>query len=137
MRMIKALAPLLAVTLGSAAWTATGPIYRWVDPQGRVHYGDRPAAGSSARPLQAGELPPVNLQQKTEWRRAAPVATKKRVRAGSRAVRPRGERADCKQYREKIRGIEQRLRQGYAEPAGARLHRSKRRWSDLLYQHCY
>lgn len=45
------------LTLGTGLVLSTGfvsaEIYRWVDDQGRVHYGDRPATGRAAERLQS------------------------------------------------------------------------------------
>ncbi|CAN0227825.1 unnamed protein product [Chrysoparadoxa australica] len=38
---------------------ASAEIYRWVDDQGRVHYGDRPAAGRPAEKLQSTPAGPA------------------------------------------------------------------------------
>lgn len=46
-RPLPLIAALLLASLG-AGTHATGQVYRWVDWQGRVHYGDRPPAGASA-----------------------------------------------------------------------------------------
>lgn len=47
---MQTLRPLLAALLLAAlvpGVAADGRIYRWVDAQGRVHYGDQPARGAS------------------------------------------------------------------------------------------
>lgn len=46
---------LLLVCLLVAGPASAGKVYRWVDAQGRVHYGDRPAPG--ARDLQQLDTP--------------------------------------------------------------------------------
>jgi hypothetical protein len=40
----------LAALLAAAA--AHGQVYRWVDEQGKVHYGERPPTGAKASPVQ-------------------------------------------------------------------------------------
>lgn len=51
-----------ALLLISAA-TAAGGVYRWVDAQGQVHYGDRPPPGTPARAIQPAPAPaPGNAQ---------------------------------------------------------------------------
>ncbi len=47
MRGAIALAALLA-----AATAAHAQVYRWVDEQGKVHYGERPPSGAKASPVQ-------------------------------------------------------------------------------------
>lgn len=36
-----------------------GDVYKWVDPQGKVHYGDRPQGGA-AQTLKIAPLPPMD-----------------------------------------------------------------------------
>jgi hypothetical protein len=38
----RALAVAAVVVLGSLAFPAVAAVYKWVDPQGRIHYSDRP-----------------------------------------------------------------------------------------------
>ena len=109
---------------------------KWVDAGGQTHFGDPHVAHGRCQPLDRAALPPVNSQQ--------PAASVPRsVARASRRPRPRvarhtaASRHDCDAYRERIQTIEQQLRRGYREPAGARLHARKRRWSELLYERCY
>ena len=66
-------ASLMIAACGTAA-QADG-VYKWVDAQGRVHYGDRPQS-NTAQPLDIRPAPPVNegLRQQPE---AKPEAQKK------------------------------------------------------------
>ena len=50
----------LAVTCLALAFTAShagGQVYRWVDKQGRVHYGDRPPANAAPAKVRAIPVP--------------------------------------------------------------------------------
>ena len=43
-----------------AAGTATAAVYKWVDKDGKVHYGDRPVAGAQQQSITApGVTPPA------------------------------------------------------------------------------
>ena len=65
----------LAVVLGAAA--AHAQVYRWVDEQGKVHYGERPPSGAKATPVEgklaappgAPKAAPDAAQQEREFQR--------------------------------------------------------------------
>ena len=62
------LAPILALTLAVASAVVTAEVYRWVDADGNVHYGDRPpAAGVDSRTL---SLPPAPVEEADQARRS-------------------------------------------------------------------
>ena len=42
-----------------AATASSEEMYRWVDAEGKVHFGDRPPTGTQARDI-SGELAPIN-----------------------------------------------------------------------------
>jgi hypothetical protein len=42
----------LALAALLAAATAHAQVYRWVDEQGKVHYGERPPSGAKAKPVE-------------------------------------------------------------------------------------
>jgi hypothetical protein len=108
-------------------------IYKWVDQQGLTHYADKLTTGEIVPSL---ALPELNLQQAVVLDERSPARPQRQV------VRRTGKHrsaiaADCNNYRLQIRNIEKQLSQGYSEPSGARLHRRKREWTDLLYGQCY
>ncbi len=47
----------VGILLAALATGAGAEVYRWTDAEGRVHYGDRPSAGSQSIPLSAGTPP--------------------------------------------------------------------------------
>ncbi len=51
---------LLAVMLALTVDAATETIYRWVDAEGIVHFGDRPPEGVKAETVGVGTAPPVS-----------------------------------------------------------------------------
>lgn len=122
----------LAASLPVAGQT----LCKWVDAGGQTHFGDPHVAHGRCEPLDRASLPPVNSQQPADSTPIKVASDARRPR--SRAVRnAAASRRDCDAYRERIQTIEQQLRRGYREPAGARLHARKRRWSELLYERCY
>lgn len=66
-------ASLMIVACGTTA-QADG-VYKWIDAQGRVHYGDRPQS-SAAQPLSIQPAPPVDegLRQRRETMNKQPKA---------------------------------------------------------------
>ncbi|MBB3060562.1 DUF4124 domain-containing protein [Microbulbifer rhizosphaerae] len=56
--MIRAGIGIIALLLSAAAATAE-EVYRWVDDEGKVHFGDRPPAQAAAKNIE-GELRPIN-----------------------------------------------------------------------------
>ena len=137
-RLLKSAA---AITLLFSAMYPPGAlgqaVYTWVDPQGRVHYSDKPAAGQRNAQVSALQLPAINLLQATTTQPDVPARRAKKTANKRSSRQTHAAAADCQSYRTKIRAIEQQLRQGYSEPSGAKLHRSKRKWSELLYSRCY
>jgi hypothetical protein len=112
---------------------AAGGIYKWTDPQGVVHYADRPSQVHPSQDMGKGKLPYLHIQQPIEH-----IKVQKRV---ARSVPRKPARAskgvDCSQLRRKIREIEANLRVGYTEPAGSRMRERKRLFTEQLYKHCY
>lgn len=49
---------MIALSLLAAA-AAAGDLYRWVDEEGKVHFGDRPPSQAEAENIES-ELPPIN-----------------------------------------------------------------------------
>lgn len=129
----------LCVLLALAAFTSAASavnVYKWVDADGGIHYGDSPPAEVSAELIDQRALPYVHS---TATPPPAPAARRHSGRRGqARAVRRRdGQSQRCANYRRHIRQIEQRMRHGYAEPAGNRWRESKRKWAQRLYRECY
>ncbi|MGL6162466.1 DUF4124 domain-containing protein [Microbulbifer sp.] len=56
--MIRAGIGIIALSLSAAMATAE-EVYRWVDEEGKVHFGDRPPAQAAAKNVE-GELRPIN-----------------------------------------------------------------------------
>jgi hypothetical protein len=53
----------VGILLAALATGAGAEVYRWTDAEGRVHYGDRPSAGSQSVPVGSGAAtgqPPTN-----------------------------------------------------------------------------
>jgi hypothetical protein len=45
---------MIGFALATFVATAVAEVYRWTDAEGRVHYGDRPSAGSQSVPVGSG-----------------------------------------------------------------------------------
>jgi hypothetical protein len=59
---------VLALLLLAAAAAHAQQLYRWVDKDGKVHYGDKPPAGVAAKPVanatsQVGSQKPTLIQR--------------------------------------------------------------------------
>jgi hypothetical protein len=48
---------MFAIALAALAAVAAAEVHRWTDAEGRVHYGDRPPAGSQSVPVTTGASP--------------------------------------------------------------------------------
>ena len=69
----------LALAMLLAAVAAHAQVYRWVDEQGKVHYGERPPAGAKASPVEdrlatppgapAPQAAPGTAQQERDFQR--------------------------------------------------------------------
>lgn len=127
----------VAFALAIAAMPAVATdIYKWVDADGGIHYGDHPPANVSAAPL----VQPTPTRIHSVATPAVAPAVRRRSARGNRARRNvHGDdlQQRCAAYRRRIRALEQRMRHGYAEPAGNRWRARKREWTERLYRECY
>ncbi len=48
---------MIGIALVALSTAAGAEVFRWTDAEGRVHYGDRPSAGSQSVPLTSGPAP--------------------------------------------------------------------------------
>ncbi|KUJ83836.1 DUF4124 domain-containing protein [Microbulbifer flavimaris] len=102
---------LLALTVAAAsAATVADELYRWVDEDGRVHFGDRPPVSAEAEDV-GGELTPINSADATQ---AAATPRKRetssdlerqyRQRQKQRLQRQQSQRAEaCRQAKRNLR----------------------------------
>jgi type IV secretory pathway VirB10-like protein len=51
-RALRRVSAAIALAVLAAAVAAQAQVYRWVDEQGKVHYGERPPTGAKASPVQ-------------------------------------------------------------------------------------
>ncbi|MCA0899945.1 MULTISPECIES: DUF4124 domain-containing protein [Microbulbifer] len=86
------LAPcVLAACAFTASPASAGELYRWVDKDGKVHFGDRPPAEAEAESLE-GQLKPVNSAEPTR-RQDFPNTTRKNQIDQEYAARKQAEKA--------------------------------------------
>ena len=96
-RIAIAAVTLLVLGIGSAA---AGGIYRWVDDQGRVHYGDRPPAdgkGVGNLPGPASPTPDSGAAERRQRRqRLLDTFATERQERQAQAARDRSQRAELR-----------------------------------------
>jgi hypothetical protein len=51
-RALRRVSAAIALAVLAAAVAAQAQVYRWVDEQGKVHYGERPPSGAKAKPVE-------------------------------------------------------------------------------------
>lgn len=106
---------ILVIAALQVAFPASAEIYKWVDGQGRVHYGDRPEGESSTQQIEVDEAPsapPSSDSMSREEKRRRLLETmqedrdeKAERRAQKKAERERDHR-NCIQYRDRKRQLE-------------------------------
>lgn len=83
---------LLLTSLMLASFVASAAAYRWVDEQGKVHYGDQPPPGAERI-----KAPPPAAEPGATEPQASPQATPQTSRSGSMSA------ADaCQEYRSRL-----------------------------------
>ena len=123
---------VLVLTLASAF--ATAEVYKWVDADGNVHYGDRPpAAGVDSRSIPPPPAPPEDAdheQRSLKQRRlleAFEAERAERDRAETQAAAARAERAQkCERARRQLAGLERANIVYTTDESGARTYMSDR-----------
>lgn len=115
MRTLRAMTLLTGAALAVAAGSAVAEIYRWVDDQGRVHYGDRPAAGRSAEKLQSTPAGPARTAGRDTSGDRADPADEAEERA-ERAAEVRQQ--ECKKARTRLQAYRDAARLTTTGPDG-------------------
>lgn len=113
MRRIPPATCVLGLLLAGAAMHAVAEVYRWVDAQGRVHYGDRAPADGGARELERLELPsgsvgpdPESAAGRERGRRLLEVwELERQERAGSAAAARRAAAQECERLQAYLREL--------------------------------
>jgi hypothetical protein len=92
-----------------AAAAAHAQVYRWVDEQGKVHYGERPPAGAKASPVQdklaappgapAPKAAPDASQQERDFQRRQMERQQKEASEQKAAARAK---AECERERSRL-----------------------------------
>lgn len=99
---------LLAALLASA--TAYGQAYKWVDPDGKIRYGDTPPPGANATPLKPPPRPAATVEKKEDK-----AGGKEKQLTPEAAFRKRQqERQEAEQKAEKERADAQQKQQNCA-----------------------
>ena len=123
---------VLVLTLASAF--ATAEVYKWVDADGNVHYGDRrPGAGVDSRsvPLPLAPAKDVDREQRSLKQRrlleAFEAERAERALAEAEAAAARAERAKkCERARRQLAGFERANIVYTIDESGARAYMSDR-----------
>ncbi len=120
----------LILALAAASAVATGEVYRWLDADGKVHYGDRPpATGVDSRSL---SLPPAPAAEADQARRrlkqrrlleAFEAERNQRHQATAEAAAAKRERArNCENARRELARFERANIVYTSDASGARIY---------------
>jgi hypothetical protein len=82
---------MIGLALAALGATAVAEVYRWTDSEGRVHYGDRPSAGSQS--VQVGNGAPTGQPPPSEAER---LQRQQRMLDAYRQEREEKQQADAK-----------------------------------------
>lgn len=153
---------LLALTPFSSVWAnqKSPEILRWVDAQGRVHFGEEAPAGDNVKvkriklPAAAKApkpSPPIETQKELKKpaskkkpapkKKASAKKTKKKpkkkAQTSASLERQRlSHRSKCIEAQAKLRRIETRLRQGVKAKQGERLRERQHSWGIIKREYC-
>nr|WP_010131968.1 DUF4124 domain-containing protein [Microbulbifer agarilyticus] len=90
---------VLALGVFATSPAMAGELYRWVDEDGKVHFGDRPPVEAKAESLE-GQLKPVNSAEPTQ-RQGLPNNTRKNQIDQEYAARKQAEKAKQQRAQQK------------------------------------
>ncbi len=141
---------LVLVTLSASA-----EVYKWVDEDGQVHYGDEPPKASIEQqrldiPSLSTDSKPANGLRPSEVRALKAIEKRKKLQKKKRKAKEKEEkkqkreaekkakyhRKKCKRYTLLHKRIRKQLRAGYDTKKGRRLHEKEREYADQMKEHC-
>jgi cell division protein FtsN len=124
---------LLFIVALLTAYTAMAEVYKWVDDQGRVSYGDRPQDESPSQRIEVDDAPTVapagdSMSREEKRRRLLETMQEERYdkqqrRAEEKAERERDHRR-CIQYKDRMRQFERASRLYSLDREGNRVYMS-------------
>jgi len=124
------------VTLGLTVFTVAqavlaAGVYRWVDEQGKVHYGDRPPGEANFAPVEIEAAPtpaPENERRKAKTQRLLDALESERAQAQAKAAQAEAEQArkarNCEAARRQVAFYERANSLFRRGPDGKRLYLS-------------
>lgn len=133
---------VVAMLLALYPSPASAQVYRWVDANGNVHYGDRPADGAKTLDIpSAATTDPGGLRDGERQRLETIRARRERrtTRDDDTEPRPRASNAgapDCEVHTRQYRQAQQQLRAGYRPSEGDALRRRVRASMAAMNRHC-
>ncbi len=141
MQRMPLLFALLAIAMTPAAIAESASestIYRWLDAQGQLHFGnpEQPPPGAEPVAVEAGtviqpppKLPPTN--KGTRHRRRGVDR-----QAAQRAKEQQRRQKQCEDYQEKLAGVRSRMRAGYKASQYNKLMEQQRRYKKKVLELC-
>ncbi|HLV77975.1 MAG TPA: DUF4124 domain-containing protein [Marinobacter sp.] len=134
----------LSLICVALATPVTADIYRWTDPDGTVHFSDRPP---SHRSHSSVELATPVIMPMSENIRQADRVEKSRAAVGRLLAPANRDRyagagedpkhaAQCQNYRRQLDRLQSQLRAGYASERGNSLRQKRRQLSQLYSREC-
>jgi hypothetical protein len=122
-------ARIFALCVVLAAMPAAADVYRWVDEDGRVHFGDRPPPGSAERiAVPVAPAPDAGLKDRRLKRRRLLDAFEEERQLQEQAAKEAAQEAErrgqyCRQAQDRLRGIEASRRVYELDENGNRAYR--------------
>jgi hypothetical protein len=98
------LAPYLALLLAGTVWAGNG-VYKWVDAEGRTHFGSQPPPGGKAQKLDirpsvpAPVDPPAAASWQDQLRRSGELRHQQQQEAAEQAKKARAAEQECQAAR--------------------------------------
>jgi len=126
-------ARMFALLVVLAAMPAAADVYRWVEKDGHVHFGDRPPPGSAERiTVPVAPAPDAGLKNRRLRRQRLLDAFEEERRLQEQAAKEAAQEAErrrqyCRQAQDRLRGIEASRRVYEMDEQGNRAYRW---WND-------
>jgi hypothetical protein len=143
--MVKGTTIILGILLALGMASVDAEAYRWVDVQGRVHYGDRPPAGSTTELMSfvdnhGNQAQPGLREGELQMLQTAGQRPTRTARTSGSAATPgsgvAGGQHNCEQARDDLAQVRSEMRAGYRASRYEVLRQREETAKRDLREHC-